>query len=303
MCFRRSTSSCTKAHLNFWTTKATVNPSGLSAILLWKRWTPWTPWKVNNNKNNNKIWTSHSSRDRAHSIHLTLFFRRCRAGMGGDHYVKTDRGDTFARRSDTWMFQGHRDANHGLDRLHHSRSEGGGTGGEPAVWTEWPCQSTKTLLLHFNPTSQRKSSLLKWTACPLVFKESERNKRETGTKSLRDDGEKKRAKTVSWLRELYHICKPSGTLHKLISLCIVVTVLCRYHLCFCKIIYSAKMVLFFLLFFFNLFVILPASRCWQHYPFSQEWLAKIKAACIFFWPQHLTWIHLAIRYTNGCLIV
>lgn len=119
------------------------------------------------------------------------------------------------------------------------------------VWTEWPCQSTKTLLLHFNPTSQRKSSLLKWTACPLVFKESERNKRETGTKSLRDDGEKKRAKTVSWLRELYHICKPSGTLHKLISLCIVVTVLCRYHLCFCKIIYSAKMVLFFLFFFFQ----------------------------------------------------
>lgn len=148
------------------------------------------------------------------------------------------------------------------------------------VWTEWPCQSTKTLLLHFNPTSQRKSSLLKWTACPLVFKESERNKRETGTKSLRDDGEKKRAKTVSWLRELYHICKPSGTLHKLISLCIVVTVLCRYHLCFCKIIYSAKMVLFFLLFFFNLFVILPASRCWQHYPFSQEWLAN--KSCLYF---------------------
>lgn len=46
LCFRPSIYSYTRAHWSFWTTKATLSPSGLSAILLWRRWTPWMPWKV-----------------------------------------------------------------------------------------------------------------------------------------------------------------------------------------------------------------------------------------------------------------
>lgn len=162
--------------------------------------------------------------------------------------------DTFVRRrSDTWMFQGHRDANQRTgpppplkvrgrrNRRWTTQSELNGLVGRLRL-----CCSTSAPLLSASPP-------LKWTSCPLVFKESERNKKgRQGERISEPTGRKKRVKTVSWLRELYHICKPSGTLHKLISLCIVVTVLCRYHLCFCKIIYSAKMVLFFFFMFFSI---------------------------------------------------
>lgn len=92
LCVRLSTSSCIKAHWNFSTTKETANPSGLSAILLWRKWTPWTPWKVNDPQ-------THTQRDThtpwPQSAHSTLFVpvsRWCWARMGRDHDVRTNWG-------------------------------------------------------------------------------------------------------------------------------------------------------------------------------------------------------------------
>lgn len=52
--------------------------------------------------------------------------------MGGDHYVKTDRG-TLSSGGEVTLecFKVTGTPTNGQDRLHHSRSEGGETGGEP----------------------------------------------------------------------------------------------------------------------------------------------------------------------------
>lgn len=163
--------------------------------------------------------------------------------MGRNHYVKTDWG-TLLPGGEGHLLGGDLCTDSGLNCLHHTRLEGEAeeTGSEQHSLNWTICQLTKTLLLRFNPLLSTVIPLMNLLST-CFQREWEKQKGDREKEFQKQQEEKSEA--MSWLWELYTICKPTGTLHKWMSLCIVFIVLRWYHLCFCKIIYSAKMLLFF----------------------------------------------------------
>lgn len=193
--------------------------------------------------------------------------------MGRDHYVKTNQWDTFTCGSGTFYV---------------SRSLGCGPWTDPPPpWPQkWTARSElKGLSVDRGFSAPVRSTSQhcpppKWTSYPLL-KESKRHRREVGTKNFMDNREveeKAQERADCWSSITY--VKPSGT-HIYFTVYLM-TALCWYHLCFCKIIYSAKMV-----FYFSLLEIQSGS-IW--FIFSKE-LAKIKCICIFSGAEwHLHWM-------------
>lgn len=259
MCVRHSISSFTKVRWSFWPTKATANPSGLSATLLWRRWTPWTPWKVNDTM---KTWYLNVTMLTCASV---LAFRWCWAGMGRDHYVKTDQWDTFSCGRGTFY-------------VSRSLRCGSWTDPPPPWPQKWTAQSElkgqsvgQGFSAPVRSTSQH-CPPLKWTSCPLL-NESKRNWGLRRTE--RRKKKHKRELTAGALSRVLTL-----QVHKFISLCIYW--LHNDDIIYVFVIYSAKMVFY---------VSLSCKFGLGPFGLSFRKLAKIKSICIFSAEWHLHWMY------------
>ena len=215
------------------------------------------PWKVNITRSLSKKQTSLST---LLTPHMLLVFRWRWTRMGGNHYVRLTEGHL-------WVFWSW--ANDLCKRFWPGPSppiRNRGWGRKNGMWTRLCCSTS-------NPTISPVLTLMH------LLSTSFQGEKHKGMQGLRLSVMTGTEKRVSWLWKLYLICKPTVTLHILIITVYCITLI--WCLCFCKIIYSAKMVL---LFFQSLCTL---SLCWGLlYPFSRV-ICKIKHAsfpsCVDSW--------------------